>query len=360
MDRIAFYSGLFDPFTRGHLNVVIRTLRECSRIIIGVENNSNCTFSAQTRIQMVHQSVYDLINYSCGSSQFREEVAQRIRENPEIIEVVAIRGEVVDEAIRHGAHIMVRGVRNDYDVHLEEEIADRVRLQFRIRNYPLEDYRLEQTNGEVVHMSSTVTKQLCDCGEYIAALHHVTPSVHNMLMQHYLKEEFDKMFPHQENLWRKLCQAYGCRRYRNFSHVAYMLNRLAIEIALKGQVDCEQRLKQAMFLLDIGDNPQASAQWVGENLFIDEVVKIIKEADYAHHTPEYSTLVRCDLLILTDEENYPLYRRLLQSDNERKDNAGLYEGLHDVEKLQKTTGIFSGIEFENVHKALAKAKKKRL
>lgn len=361
MKKIAFYSGLFDPFTRGHLNIVIRTLRVCDKIIIGVENDK-CTFDAETRIKMVEHSIHDLVNYSCGSSQYREEIVARIRENPEIIEVVAIRGEVVDTAIKCGANVMVRGIRNDYDRHQEDELADRIKLQFKIRNYPIENYQLENTNGEVVHMSSTVTKDLCKRGEYIAALHHVTPSVHNMLMEYYLKDEFDTLFPKNNRLWKKLCETYGSRRYRNFMHVGYLLNRLAIDVALEQAPQNINGIKRAMFLLDIGENASASATWVNENFSGNQEAKIIAEADYIRHRQivgQGSPLVRCDLLILTDEENYPLYCRLRQDDKDCPTSEGVYEGLQGYEDYLKQNQLFTEAELKKAVCVVKESKKTR-
>lgn len=362
MKRIAFYSGLFDPFTRGHLNIVIRTLRVCDKIIIAVENDK-CTFDAETRIKMVEHAIHDLVNYSCGSSQYREEIVARIREKPEIIEVVAIRGEVVDTAIKCKANVMVRGIRNDYDRHQEEELADRIKLQFKIRNYPIESYQLENTNGEVVHMSSTVTKDLCKRGEYIAALHHVTPSVHNMLMEYYLKDEFDVLFPKNNRLWKKLCETYGSRRYRNFTHVGYLLNRLAIDIALGHDVQNINILRRAMFLFDVGRNASESANWITENLSVhSQVAELVAEADYIRHQRDsgyYSQLVRCDLLILTDEENYPLYCRLRQDDKDCPTSEGVYEGLQGYEDYLKQNQLFTEAELKKAVRVVKESKKNR-
>ena len=117
---VAFYSGLLDPSTRGHLNILIRTLREFDRIIVGVENGKDvgCEFSQEERVKMARQSIEDLLKFKCGPVQFRNEVIERIRQNPEIVQVVAIKGEVVDTAIRCGATDMIRGVRNDTDIHI--------------------------------------------------------------------------------------------------------------------------------------------------------------------------------------------------------------------------------------------------
>ena len=194
--QVAFYSGLFDPFTRGHLNIVVRILREYDRVIIGVENDRPdiCRYDADVRAQMVRQSIDDLVNLGCGAVQFRKEIVSRLRNDAQIVKVVRIDGEVADAVIQNNADTVIRGIRNEYDQHIEEELRDRILLQLKIRNYELYGYELMQTNGEVIHMSSTVCKDLCDRGEYIAALHHVTPGVHAIMMQKELMKRFEVGF----------------------------------------------------------------------------------------------------------------------------------------------------------------------
>lgn len=337
--KIAFYSGLFDPFTRGHLNIVLRTLRAYEEIIIGVEDGKlvGCEFSQEERVKMVYKSIEDLLKFKCGPVQFRNEVIERIRKNPEIVQVVAIKGEVVDAAIRYHATNMIRGVRNETDIHVEEELEDRILLQFRIRNYPLtkKDYELMQTNGEVCHMSSTVAKDLCKRGEYIAALHHVTPGVHNMMMMmHYLKPKFEELFGNDSELWAILCKVYQKRTWNNFSQVAYLLNRLQIEIVQKEMDSKFEDLQRAMFLCSFKKNPQETVKWLQSRGIASklEEVELIKFLDFntfrkAELLPVEGRLMqRCKLLLLTDMENYSLYLR--QAEKEMA--PGHYEEIEDI------------------------------
>ena len=335
---VAFYSGLFDPFTRGHLNIVIRILREYDSVIIGVEDGGDvgCEFSQEERVKMARQSIEDILKFRCGPVQFRTEVIDRIRQNPEIVQVVAIKGEVVDTAIRCGATDMIRGVRNDTDIHIEEELEDRILLQFRIRNYPLteKNYHLMHTNDEVSHMSSTVAKDLCKRGEYIAALHHVTPGVHNMMMPHYLKPKFDELFGDDAELWAILCKVYQKRTWNNFSQVAYLLNRLQIEIVQKEMDSKFEDLQRAMFLCSFKKCPQETVKWLQTRGIASklEEVELIKFLDFntfrkAEFLPVEGRLMqRCKLLLLTDMENYSLYLRQA----EKGTVPGSYEGIEDI------------------------------
>ncbi len=365
---VAFYSGLFDPFTRGHLNILIRTLRENEKIIIGVEDGMfvNCDFSQEERVKMARQSIEDILKFKCGPVQFRNEIIERIRQNPEIVQVVAIKGEVVDTAIRCGATDMIRGVRNDTDIHIEEELEDRILLQFSIRNYPLtrQNYHLMHTNDEVSHMSSTVAKDLCKRGEYIAALHHVTPGVHNMMMPHYLKPKFDVLFGGDAELWAILCKVYQKRTWSNFSQVAYLLNRLQIEIVQKGVDSKFEDLQRAMFLCSFKKCPQETVKWLQTRGIASrlENVELIKFLDFetfrkAELLPAEGRLMqRCKLLLLTDMENYSLYLR----QTEKGMAPGSYEDIEDIiTYLEKSnTDVLTPHELELAKANVAKLSRK--
>ena len=367
-ERIAFYSGLFDPFTRGHLNIVIRTLREFDKIIIGVEDEAytSCDFTQEKRVKMAQQSIADILKFKCGPVQFRNEIIERIRKNPEIVQVIAIKGEVVDTAIRYHATNMIRGVRNETDIHVEEELEDRILLQFRIRNYPLtkKDYELMQTNDEVCHISSTVAKDLCKRGEYIAALHHITPGVHNMVMPHYLKPKFDELFGNDSELWAILCKVYQKRTWSNFSQVAYLLNRLQIEIVQKEMNSKFEDLQRAMFLCSFKKNPQETVKWLQTRGIASklEEVELIKFLDFntfrkAELLPVEGRLMqRCKLLLLTDMENYSLYLR--QAEKEMA--PGHYEEIEDIIAYleNSNTNVLTPHELEIVRANISRLSKK--
>lgn len=367
-ESIAFYSGLFDPFTRGHLNIVIRTLRVYDRIIIGVESGAftKCDFTQEERVKMAQQSIADILKFKCGPVQFRNEIIGRIRKKPEIVQIIAIKGEVVDAAIHYGATNMIRGVRNETDIHVEEELEDRILLQFRIRNYPLtkKDYELMQTNDEVCHISSTVAKDLCKRGEYIAALHHVTPGVHNMMMPHYLKPKFDELFGGDAELWAILCKVYQKRTWSNFSQVAYLLNRLQIEIVQKGVDSKFEDLQRAMFLCSFKRWPQETVKWLQTRGITSrlENVELIKFLDFetfrkAELLPAEGRLMqRCKLLLLTDKENYSLYLR----QTEKGMTPGSYEDIEDIIAYleESNTDVLTPHELEIVKTNIAALSKK--
>lgn len=364
---LAFYSGLFDPFTRGHLNIVIRTLREYDRIITGLENgqDARCDFSIDERMAMVRQTISDFLRHNDAPIQFRAAVADRLRQEPNILRIAPIEGEVVDTVIKYRAEAMVRGVRNETDQHIEEELRDRILLQFRIRNYNLKDYILQTTNGCVVHMSSTVCKSLCQRGEYIAALHHVTPGVHNMMMPKYLKPRFEALFPEQKDLWNELLAVYMSRPLKNFTHVAYMLNRIQIDKVLQGLTLDTTTLERAVFFKDISGSPAASAAWVAAHLETPDSARIqelILSADYdeipSRMDAETRLFMRSHLLVMTDEENYPLYLRMIKAEGSKNIEVGRYGCLRKPLAYLEKTKLFFPHEVEKMQQVFQTAKEK--
>ncbi len=52
------YPGSFDPITNGHLDIITRASRLCSKLIVAVGNNSgkNPSFSVEERLELIRQS----------------------------------------------------------------------------------------------------------------------------------------------------------------------------------------------------------------------------------------------------------------------------------------------------------------
>lgn len=370
--ELPIYIGKFDIFNRGHGNVLTRIVRNSERVIIGVENLSgDYTFPFETRIAMIQKSIDDMLELGCGASQYRKEVIERLKQDPSIVKVVAIHGEIADAVIKNGATQIVRGIRDDFDQHAEEELMEEVLLQLKIKNYHLtsNDYMLINTNGEVVHMSSTKCKNLCERREYIAALHHVTPSVHNMMMPHYLEKTYSEL-PCGHTHWPYLKKKYLQRRVHNFTRIAYMLNRLKDERKIH-EADCRSStLRMAMFFCHIADTPQKSAEWVEKHLKIaqsrkDDVKRLILLTDYSRiPAPEElntdaRTMLRCCLLLLTDMENYSLYLRQMRVECDPAFEVGRFENLIDPVVYLEKTGIFTDYELQLVKNNLANLSQKK-
>ena len=108
MPRTALYTGTFDPPTLGHLDVVRHACRLVDRLVIavGVHSAKTPMFSAEERAALLRDV--------CGPLAAGEGTA---------LEVVTFDSLAVDVARRHGATVIVRGVRDGTDLDYEMQMA---------------------------------------------------------------------------------------------------------------------------------------------------------------------------------------------------------------------------------------------
>lgn len=98
---IAVVPGSFDPITRGHLDIVERSLRLFGEVVVAVGDNTtkNYLFTRDERVALAREAVSDL-----GA-----------------VRVLPIDGLLVDFAARLGAGAIVKGLRfaSDFDYELQ-------------------------------------------------------------------------------------------------------------------------------------------------------------------------------------------------------------------------------------------------
>ena len=106
--RIAFYAGSFDPLTNGHLDVLKGALTIADEIIvgIGVQASKKPLFSFQERLELIE---------AWAAGELGED-AGRLR-------VVSFEGLLVEAARKHGASILIRGLRDGTDLDYEMQMA---------------------------------------------------------------------------------------------------------------------------------------------------------------------------------------------------------------------------------------------
>ena len=106
MTRTALFTGSFDPVTNGHLDVVRQACHVADRIVvaIGVHSSKTPIFSAEERAELLWAV--------CGPVLQGKE-----------LEVVTFRDLAVEAARRHGASIIVRGLRDGTDFNYEIQLA---------------------------------------------------------------------------------------------------------------------------------------------------------------------------------------------------------------------------------------------
>lgn len=103
--QTGFYAGSFDPFTNGHLHVVIQSAKLFDRVIIGIG---------------VHPK---------KTRRFDKELMQKAieqvlaRNNLDNVSVISYDNLSVDAATENNATFLVRGIRNGMDYEYEENMA---------------------------------------------------------------------------------------------------------------------------------------------------------------------------------------------------------------------------------------------
>ena len=156
MRTVAIYPGSFDPPTNGHLDIIERSSRVFSRVIVAVALNirKNIMFTSAER-----QTMLRTLTRPWGN-----------------VEVTAFRGLLVDFARDQGAHILVRGLRAISDFEYEYQMAHMNR-------------KLDQEIDTVIMMtgerhsaiSSNIVKEIAQFGGKIDDL--VPPLVRDILFR---------------------------------------------------------------------------------------------------------------------------------------------------------------------------------
>ena len=107
-NRIAIYAGSFDPLTNGHLDVLKGSLAVADTVYvaIGIHPGKKPLFSFEERMDLIKRAT---------AEAFGDDAAR--------IQVVAFEGLVIDAARKHGASIMIRGLRDGTDLDYEMQMA---------------------------------------------------------------------------------------------------------------------------------------------------------------------------------------------------------------------------------------------
>ena len=107
--KTVLYPGSFDPFTNGHLDLVIRAGQLFDRVIVAVAVNSGKSplFSLEERRR--------LIEASCSALKH--------------VEVVVFEGLLVEAIVLYGANAVLRGLRAFSDFEYELQMAQMNRNQ---------------------------------------------------------------------------------------------------------------------------------------------------------------------------------------------------------------------------------------
>ena len=104
MNKVAIYAGSFDPITRGHQDLISRSLTFCTRLVVAVAANSSKQplFTAEERVEMVRSAV----------------------DGDRRVDVRQLRDQLlVDFARDVGASLLIRGLRAVSDFEYEYQMG---------------------------------------------------------------------------------------------------------------------------------------------------------------------------------------------------------------------------------------------
>ena len=145
--RIAIYPGSFDPPTRGHEDLIRRSLALCDRLIVAVAMNSSKQplFSVEERQELLRTAV--------GANR--------------AVSVQSFDGLLVDFARSVGATMVVRGLRAVSDFEYEFQMA----LMNRQLHSELETVFLVPA-VDLTYLSSSLVREVARYGGDISPLVH--------------------------------------------------------------------------------------------------------------------------------------------------------------------------------------------
>jgi len=158
MKRIAVYPGSFDPITKGHEDLIHRSLEFVDKLIVAVAVNvaKQPLFALEERVALIKQTVSDKVD------------------------VQSFDGLLVDFAKQVGASVIVRGLRAVSDFEYEFQMA----LMNRNLAPGIETVFLVPA-FDLTYLSSSLVREVARFGGDVSALVH--PKVQQALKRKFAK-----------------------------------------------------------------------------------------------------------------------------------------------------------------------------
>ena len=154
----AIYPGSFDPITKGHEDIVRRTLDFCDRVIVAVGHRATQAKS--------------------GLFEIEERVAliEAVFEGEDRVDVAAFDGLLVDFAREQDVHLIVRGLRAVSDFEYEFQMA----LMNRDLNPQIETVFLAP-DARYSYLSASLVREIASLGGDVGEF--VSPVVEDRLLE---------------------------------------------------------------------------------------------------------------------------------------------------------------------------------
>ena len=142
--RIGLYPGSFDPITNGHIDIIQRSLSIVDKLIvaIGVSATKTPIFSFDDRVSMIEQ-----------------EIGALAKEEGVELSVVGFESLLVEEARKHNASLIIRGLRTAGDFEYEAQMTSMNR-----KMAPDVETVFLTAAPEVSFVSSTLVRQILAMG----------------------------------------------------------------------------------------------------------------------------------------------------------------------------------------------------
>ncbi len=141
--KIALFPGSFDPFTKGHYDVVLRGLKMFDKIVIAVGHNP--TKSRYIDIDTMIQKIEEVF----------KETNLHVSPSNHYVKVIKYNELTAELAKKHGANFLLRGLRNTTDFEYENSISQ----VNRYLNKELETVFLI-TSPKVAWISSSIVREV--------------------------------------------------------------------------------------------------------------------------------------------------------------------------------------------------------
>jgi pantetheine-phosphate adenylyltransferase len=148
-ERAAVYPGVFDPVTLGHLDIIRRGTTLFERLIVAVASNPDKTplFTTEERTALLRDAVNDLKN----------------------VAVDFYEGLTVEFVRRHGASVILRGLRQHSDFEYEYQLALTNRTIAEVETV------FVMADEKVAYISSRLVREVASLGGDVSKL--VPPNV---------------------------------------------------------------------------------------------------------------------------------------------------------------------------------------